>query len=254
MTGRNPNVFYEVGYAHALGKIVLLVTKEAEDIPFDLKHRQHIIYHGNIESLRKDLTSKLRWGIVEARKRVESQTSEEFSVRIEGTDIPMVGSTKGSPIVIGKASSRESFSVALYVRNDSLQVSAAITHVYLFASPDSAIVPCDYVTQSAFGSGGVMMTIVSPPRTVAVSLSAYAADREDAADGLPNQYRLKVAFPALPPSAVEAATLSFMFREPAREAEDTFRLRLHSPSRVHDYQFRMQITPPAVDMQEGTTE
>ncbi len=38
MTGRNPNVFYEVGYAHALGKIVLLLTQQADDIPFDLKH------------------------------------------------------------------------------------------------------------------------------------------------------------------------------------------------------------------------
>ncbi|MDQ3818776.1 MAG: nucleoside 2-deoxyribosyltransferase, partial [Acidobacteriota bacterium] len=26
MTGRNPNVFYEVGYAHALGKKVILLT------------------------------------------------------------------------------------------------------------------------------------------------------------------------------------------------------------------------------------
>src|SRR5215831_11128400 len=35
MTGRNPNVFYEVGYAHGLGrKIVLLLTKNADDIPF----------------------------------------------------------------------------------------------------------------------------------------------------------------------------------------------------------------------------
>jgi nucleoside 2-deoxyribosyltransferase len=34
MTGRNPNVFYEVGYAHALGKIVLLLTQDAADIPF----------------------------------------------------------------------------------------------------------------------------------------------------------------------------------------------------------------------------
>src|SRR5665811_779695 len=42
MTGRNPNVFYEVGYAHALGKIVLLLTQNTNDIPFDLKHRQHI--------------------------------------------------------------------------------------------------------------------------------------------------------------------------------------------------------------------
>ena len=44
MTGRNPNVFYETGYAHALGKHVILLTQEAKDIPFDLKHYQHIIY------------------------------------------------------------------------------------------------------------------------------------------------------------------------------------------------------------------
>src|SRR5215212_3353410 len=48
MTGQNPNVFYEVGYAHALDKIVLLITQEADDIPFDLKHRQHIVYGGKI--------------------------------------------------------------------------------------------------------------------------------------------------------------------------------------------------------------
>src|SRR5215212_3193860 len=42
MTGRNANVFYETGYAHALGKKVLLLTQKAEDIPFDLKHYPHI--------------------------------------------------------------------------------------------------------------------------------------------------------------------------------------------------------------------
>jgi nucleoside 2-deoxyribosyltransferase len=35
MTGRNPNVFYETGYAHALGKNVILLTQNANDIPFD---------------------------------------------------------------------------------------------------------------------------------------------------------------------------------------------------------------------------
>src|SRR5690349_2521588 len=30
MTGRNPNVFYETGYAHALGKQVILVTRDAD--------------------------------------------------------------------------------------------------------------------------------------------------------------------------------------------------------------------------------
>lgn len=38
MTGRNANVFYEVGYAHALGKRTILLTQKSDDIPFDLKH------------------------------------------------------------------------------------------------------------------------------------------------------------------------------------------------------------------------
>jgi nucleoside 2-deoxyribosyltransferase len=55
MTGRNPNVFYEVGYAHAKNKLCVLLTKNADDIPFDLKHHRHIVY----QSL-SDLKQKLR--------------------------------------------------------------------------------------------------------------------------------------------------------------------------------------------------
>lgn len=53
MTGRNPNVFYECGYAHALGKRVVLLTQNSEDIPFDLKHYPHIVYEGKITNLKK---------------------------------------------------------------------------------------------------------------------------------------------------------------------------------------------------------
>jgi nucleoside 2-deoxyribosyltransferase len=35
MTGQNPNVFYEVGYAHAKSKLCILLTSDAADIPFD---------------------------------------------------------------------------------------------------------------------------------------------------------------------------------------------------------------------------
>lgn len=44
ITGRNPNVFYELGIAHTLGKKVILLTQNADDIPFDLRHLRHIIY------------------------------------------------------------------------------------------------------------------------------------------------------------------------------------------------------------------
>src|SRR5262249_12547919 len=34
-TGRNPNVFYEIGIAHTIGKPVVLTTQNREDVPFD---------------------------------------------------------------------------------------------------------------------------------------------------------------------------------------------------------------------------
>lgn len=39
----NPNVFYETGYCHALGKKVILLT-QTNQIPFDLRSIRHIIY------------------------------------------------------------------------------------------------------------------------------------------------------------------------------------------------------------------
>lgn len=61
MTGRNANVFYEVGYAHALGKSVVLLSQDAADIPFDLKDYPHIVYRGKIHELLPELEKRVRW-------------------------------------------------------------------------------------------------------------------------------------------------------------------------------------------------
>jgi hypothetical protein len=47
LTGLNPNVFYELGYAHALGKNTILLTQNLDTLPFDLKHRIVIKYRPN---------------------------------------------------------------------------------------------------------------------------------------------------------------------------------------------------------------
>jgi nucleoside 2-deoxyribosyltransferase len=60
LTGKNANVFYETGYAHALNKKVILLTKSADDIPFDLKHYSHIIY-SNIINLKEELKKRVEW-------------------------------------------------------------------------------------------------------------------------------------------------------------------------------------------------
>ena len=43
-TGRNPNVFYEIGIAHTIGKPVILITQTNDDVPFDLRSIRYIPY------------------------------------------------------------------------------------------------------------------------------------------------------------------------------------------------------------------
>ncbi len=72
MTGKNPNVFYETGYAHALGKKAILITNHADDIPFDLKHYPHIIYDGKISTLKLELEKRVRWCIENEEDSISS--------------------------------------------------------------------------------------------------------------------------------------------------------------------------------------
>lgn len=59
MTGKNPNVYYEVGYAHALNKKVILLTQDSDSIPFDLSGHNHIVYDGSISKLKTALQKRI---------------------------------------------------------------------------------------------------------------------------------------------------------------------------------------------------
>lgn len=63
LTGKNTNVFYELGIAHALGKPVIIVTRNEEDVPFDLKALRYVYYDINDpfwgRNLEKTLTEML---------------------------------------------------------------------------------------------------------------------------------------------------------------------------------------------------
>jgi hypothetical protein len=55
ITGRNPNVLYELGIAHTLAKPVLILSKAASDIPIDLATRRVILYGQKAEAWRDEL-------------------------------------------------------------------------------------------------------------------------------------------------------------------------------------------------------
>lgn len=50
-TGRNLNVFYEAGIAHTLGRDVILITQNKDDVPFHLRHHRFFPYLKNTEEL-----------------------------------------------------------------------------------------------------------------------------------------------------------------------------------------------------------
>ena len=55
----NPNVYYELGYAHALNKPVILLAKKYTKIPFDISHYRVIYYDDNI-IFKDELENKLK--------------------------------------------------------------------------------------------------------------------------------------------------------------------------------------------------
>ncbi|MBN2157714.1 MAG: hypothetical protein JW776_16825 [Candidatus Lokiarchaeota archaeon] len=62
LTGKNPNVFYELGISHAFGKKVIpIIRKSGEKIPFDVQHHKAIEYEGDkMDDFREKLDKRLK--------------------------------------------------------------------------------------------------------------------------------------------------------------------------------------------------
>lgn len=62
-TGKNPNVFYEVGIAHTLGKTVIPIAQSINDVPSDLRHHRALLYLPNeqgYEQLSDEIEKRLK--------------------------------------------------------------------------------------------------------------------------------------------------------------------------------------------------
>jgi hypothetical protein len=64
LSGKNANVFYELGLAHALAKPAILITESMDDVPFDLRALRVLVYNKNEpkwgEILQEKITSSIR--------------------------------------------------------------------------------------------------------------------------------------------------------------------------------------------------
>ena len=68
LSGKNPNVFYELGLAHALAKPVILIAESMEEIPFDLRALRVITYEKHDPEWGHNLRDKVTASIKEVLK------------------------------------------------------------------------------------------------------------------------------------------------------------------------------------------
>jgi len=121
MSGKNPNVFYEVGYAHAKDKLCILITKSAADIPFDLKHHRHIVYDGTASDLKAKLEPEIAW----AKSEAALKKSESVAVSIRSS---------GGFLTKTDWSHSGEHDVTIEIKNNSSKASVPIDAIYLITS------------------------------------------------------------------------------------------------------------------------
>jgi hypothetical protein len=249
MTGQNPNVFYEVGYAHALNKIVLLLTQDSNDIPFDLKHRPHIVYGGQIEILRNKLAQKLTWAINESRTRTKTKSLQTYGVMVEEIYLPEASTFERAPTVELSLLQRKSSSIKLkiLVQNLSSETTIGVSHIYLFTSDDSPITPLYTKRLIVRDTTRSILRPLQPVKSLPVGENNV----------LPVRYRLDMQLPQIPPNAVEEQALSLQYfakgeieldetsnelRTHAPQKEVPLILRLHTHNSVQDFPFKLKVT------------
>jgi len=72
VTGKNPNVNYELGVAHALERPAVIISQSIDDIPFDYRHLRAIMY----DTTESDWGLKLNNKIINTLQKVERRKEQ----------------------------------------------------------------------------------------------------------------------------------------------------------------------------------
>lgn len=120
INGRNPNVHYELGIAHALGKNILLISEGVEEIAFDLQSERVLVYKD-----QKDLSNKLYIYYTKALKWRKSKDIYFVSQSVDGWELKRAGTERTFMRAATKAEIISQLSIFFKDRAGSVKIHRA---------------------------------------------------------------------------------------------------------------------------------
>lgn len=139
----NPNVFYEVGYAHALNKEVFLITNGHGKFHFDVQDRPHIVYRKGLDYLKRELTRWLAHAILNPSHSPSKPVPCPVEVMLNGIIVPEANPGPLAPIPLGF----EPYDNGDFVSHSAVQIRNLLTsrividRVYWLSCDNGSMVP-----------------------------------------------------------------------------------------------------------------
>jgi hypothetical protein len=122
VTGNNPNVMFELGYADALGKPIVVLNQRLAEAPFDLKDWRQIVYSTNrLEAMQTTLAQFLDQVVMKSRagsplsEPMPEAPSERPILSIRGSNIPG-SSTQAAEFIVKNVGTRAALDCRAAIR------------------------------------------------------------------------------------------------------------------------------------------
>lgn len=180
LSGRNANVFYELGVRHATNVNTILIAADEEDVPFDLRHLRTFFYRYEPDSMLQ-LQENLRAAILEIvrdRERIDNPVRRYLFER-EARKLRQ-NSPPGYDVVrdiLGELARMRSEFAAELARVQSLVKSATTTHIQGDARSQATLKSLEGVWRKSSGRGLYCAKVIEHELLV-----PYSYDRGDELD------------------------------------------------------------------------
>ncbi|MFZ5638240.1 MAG: nucleoside 2-deoxyribosyltransferase [Pseudomonadota bacterium] len=207
LSGRNPNVMYEVGLAHALGKPIILLTRKQDDVPFDLKSLRYVYYDTDNPEWGADLRTELVRAVGKVLEN-PSLSAHLNDVKVE-TKLPnapdravqtsaeklvpqdLAGVWRGSWISVNKE--REHTATLVIPEDHGVDFTASLTVAYWKESQQTVVEETlkAFLADSKLHLTGVNYTYVERGASVGYTLDKFDLVVSSARDSLEGNVTLK---------------------------------------------------------------